>query len=106
MIAAESALAFGPPEVIGPQVDHLRTLSAEPNVDVLIRPSCASDHPRRGSGFTLLDFDDRDDPSVVYIEVPKGARYFDRPAEVQDYEYVFDLIMSRSIPIEEWEQAR
>jgi hypothetical protein len=30
------------------------------------------------------------------------ARYFDQPAERDDYEYVFDLISSKSIPIKEW----
>jgi hypothetical protein len=52
--------------------------------------------------FSPLDFDDAEDPSVVYVEIPKGARYFDRPGDVADYEYVFDTIARKSTPIEEW----
>lgn len=58
-------------------------------------------YPGRGS-FTLLDFDNDDDPSVAYVEIPKGARYFDRPDDYADYEYMFDKISGRSIPIGEW----
>jgi hypothetical protein len=49
-----------------------------------------------------LDFDDDEDPSVAYVEVPMGARYFDRPADRGDYEYVFDMLFDMSTPIEEW----
>jgi transcriptional regulator with XRE-family HTH domain len=100
-VVGETALRFGPPDALEPQVDRLRALSSDPNVDVRVLPFSTRTYPRRGK-FTLLDFDADDDPSLVYVEVPKGARYFDRPADLEEYEYVFDLISRKSIPINEW----
>ena len=99
----EGALLCGPPDVMEPQIEHLRALSERPKVDVRVVPFSAGMFPRLGS-FTLLDFDDEEDPSVAYVEVPKGARYFDRAEDREDYEYVFNIIMSKSIEIGEWNQ--
>ena len=100
-VMAETALRFGPPDVLEPQIERLHALSSDPNVDVRVLPFSTRTYPRRGR-FTLLDFHNDDDPSLVYVEVPKGARYFDRPADLEEYEYVFDLITRKSIPINEW----
>lgn len=101
VVMVETALRFGPPDVLEPQIECLRSLSADPDVDVLVLPFSTRTYPRRGR-FTLLDFASDDDPSLVYVEVPKGARYFDRPADLEEYEYVFDLITGKSVPITEW----
>ena len=102
VVMGEGALLLGAPEIMEPQVAHLRALSERPDVDVRVWPFEAGMYPRRGS-FVLLDFDNREeDPSVAYVEVPLGARYLDRPAERADYEYVFEVILGRSIGIKEW----
>jgi transcriptional regulator with XRE-family HTH domain len=103
LIMEEGALAFGPPDVMTEQVDHLRTMASRPNIEILVLPFSAGTYPRRGT-FTLLDFKDMEDPSVVYVEIPMGAKYFDRPTEREDYEYVFGIIKGKSIPIKEWKQ--
>jgi hypothetical protein len=101
VVMGEGALRCGPPEVMEPQIRHIRSLSERPDIDVRVLAFSAGLYPRRGS-FMLLDFDDDEDPSVAYVEVPMGARYFDRPAERSDYEYVFDVILGKSTPIKEW----
>lgn len=103
VVMGEAALLCGTPDVMNPQVDHLRSLSERPRVDIRVVPFSTGMFPRRGS-FTLLDFDDEEDPSVAYVEVPKGARYFDRAEDRADYEYVWKIIMSKSVPIGEWQQ--
>ena len=101
VVMGEGALVCGPPDILEPQIVHMRSLSERPNIDVRVLPFSAGMYPQRGS-FMLLDFDDDEDPSVAYVEVPMGARYFDRPDERADYEYVFDIILSKSTPIKEW----
>lgn len=101
VVMGEGALRCGPRQVIKPQIEHLRALSAQPDVDIRVVPFSAGMFPRLGS-FTLLDFDDEEDPSVAYVEVPKGARYLERPEDRADYEYVFEIILSRSTPIGDW----
>jgi hypothetical protein len=101
IVLGEAALRLvvGSAEVMASQIEHLRAA----RVDVRVLPFIAGAYPRRGS-FALLDFEHDDDPSVAYVEGPGAARYFDRPAERAEYEHVFDLIMKRSIPIEEWHE--
>ena len=102
-VLTEAALLFGPDDVMAAQLDHLRSVSAKPNVEVRILPFSAHTYPRRGS-FILLDFEGDADPSVAYVEVPKGARYFDRPEDLREYEYVYDIIVKKSTPIGKWKQ--
>ncbi len=103
-VTTESALLFGPEDVAAAQLDHLRTVASRPSIDVLVVPLSVWNYPRRGS-FALLDFDDPDeDPSVAYVEVPRGARYFDRDDDRAEYEYVFGIITDKSVPIEEWKR--
>jgi hypothetical protein len=103
VVLGEGALrkVVGSPEVMAAQLDHLRSADAHPLVEVRVLPFGAGAVPRRGS-FDLLDFVDEDDPSVAYVELPFGARYFDRPSERADYEFVFDLVAAKTIPINDW----
>ncbi len=70
-IMSESALRFGPDDIMGPQLEHLRSVSERENVNVLVLPFSARTYPRRGA-FALLDFLDEEDPSLAYVEVPTG----------------------------------
>jgi transcriptional regulator with XRE-family HTH domain len=100
-IMAEATILSGSRSMMDPQIEHLRRLSSRPNIDIRLLPLSVMAYPRRGR-FILFDFPDKDDPSIAYVEVPSGAQYFDQPAERDDYEYVFDLINGKSIPIKEW----
>ena len=99
VVMGEAALSIvaGSVDTMTAQIEHLRSSAA----DVRVLPFAAGAYLRRGS-FALLDFEDPDDPSVAYVEGPGGARYFDRPAERAEYEYVFASVQQRAIPIEEW----
>jgi len=99
IIMGEAALRLtaGSPDVMAAQLDHLCAVTAAARV----LPFSAGAYPRRGS-FALLDFDDDEDPSVAYVEGPGGARYYDRPDDRAEYEYVWQLLFDKSIPIKEW----
>ena len=100
-VTSETALRFGPDDILQPQVEHLRAVSETTHVEVLVLPFSARTYPRWGA-FKLLNFDTPEDPSVVYVEVPGGARYFEKHAERAPYEMTFDIIARKSIPIGEW----
>ena len=99
VIIGEGALALiaGSPEIMTAQAERLRSVGAE----VRVLPFTAGPSPRR-SGFALLDFDDVDDPSVVYVEGGGIARYLDKPDDWTDYEFVWRILMEKSISIREW----
>jgi len=52
--------------------------------------------------FRILDFDDPEDPDVVYLESHVGALYLQEAAEVEEYRRIFDLISKDAIPVEEY----
>jgi hypothetical protein len=52
--------------------------------------------------FRILDFDDPDDPDVVYLESHVGALYLEEPAEVNEYRRIFELIRADAIPVEDY----
>ncbi|MCY7343996.1 MAG: helix-turn-helix domain-containing protein [Pseudonocardia sp.] len=106
VVVGESALRMvaGSPAIMAAQVAYLRSPDAHPHVDVRVLPFAAGPWPPRGS-FDLLDFVDDEDPSVAYVELPFGARYFDRPEDRAEYEFVFDLVAAKAIPINDWSPA-
>jgi len=50
----------------------------------------------RGS-FTLLEFADLEEPSVVYVESPAGARLIEKPAQFASHREVFKSLTKQSI---------
>jgi transcriptional regulator with XRE-family HTH domain len=100
IILSEGAmrLVAGSPEIMKAQIDHLRQVDAT----VLVLPFSAGAYPLR-RGFALLDFADADDPSIAYIDGPPAAAYLDQPDDRAEYEFVWQVIEAKSIPIKEWQ---
>ena len=98
IIMSEGALRLlaGSRSIMKAQIDHLRRADAT----VLVLPFSAGTYPLRGS-FALLDFASDEDPSIAYIDGPPAARY--QPDERGEYEFVWQVIEDKSIPIEEWQ---
>lgn len=90
----------GSAEIMAAQIDHLRRLDRDATA-IRVLPFTAGAYPVT-SRFELLQFNDHYDPSVVYVEFSGGARYVEQADQVARYEHVFDLLMSRTVPIEEW----
>lgn len=101
--AGALSLVVGSPDLMAAQLDHLRRLDRDGVATVRVLPWSAGAYPMRGS-FTLLDFDDEEDPPVAYVESSVGAKYLEQPAERRPYEHVFELLTGRSVPIEEWKR--
>lgn len=104
VILGEGALllAAGGPQVLTAQIEHLRS-DAHPNIRVRVVPFAAGAYPKRGN-FSLFEFDDEEDPAVVYVEGAGAAKYLDKPSDWTDYETVWDILTQKSIPIGEWKR--
>ena len=59
-------------------------------------------HAAMAGAFRILDFEDPDDPDVVYLEPHIGALYLEEPAEVDEYRRIFQMISKDAVPIEGW----
>ena len=89
----------GSADVLAAQIDHLRKAAQLENIEILVLPWSAGAHAAMAGAFRIMDFDDPEDPDVVYLESHVGALYLEEPAEVQEYRRIFDLICKVSVPI-------
>lgn len=81
---------IGGREVLLGQLRRLLEVAELPNVSLQILPFDAGAVVL--SPFTILDFPDPEDPSVIYIEHQAGASYAERPAEVRNCSLIFDSL--------------
>jgi transcriptional regulator with XRE-family HTH domain len=101
--AGALTLVVGSEAVMEDQVAHLRAISGEGLVDVRILPWSAGAYPSMKGSFTILDFDDPDDPALVYLEAHVvGGRYLEQRAQVEEYRRLFGLLYERAMPAEEY----
>lgn len=100
--AGALSLVFGSPQIMAAQLDHLRRLDRDGAATVRVLPWSAGAYPVK-SGFDILEFDDQDDPTVVYVEFSAGARYIEQPSQLAEHEHMFGVLLNRTVSIEEWE---
>lgn len=92
----------GGEQVLKAQIEHLRRLAGAETVDIRVLPFSVGAHAAMAGAFRILEFDDPDDPDVVYLEPHVGALYLEEQAEVDEYRRIFDLIRKDAIPVEEY----
>src|SRR2546430_2015192 len=101
--AAVLTRPVGDEQVMAEQIARLRELAALDHVDIRVLPWEAGAHAAMHIGaFMILDFDDPDDPAVVFLESHTFARYLEKPDELSEYRRVFELIYQETVPIEEY----
>lgn len=93
---------IGGEDVLKAQIEHLSRLNQRDNVHIKVLPWSVGAHAAMAGAFRILDFDDPEDPDVVYLESHVGALYLQEPAEVDEYRRIFELINKDAIPVEEY----
>jgi transcriptional regulator with XRE-family HTH domain len=88
--------------VLKGQLEHLRRVARRDEVRIGVLPWSVGAHAAMAGAFRILDFDDPEDPDVVYLESHVGALYLQEPAEVDEYRRIFDLVSKDAIPVEEY----
>jgi transcriptional regulator with XRE-family HTH domain len=92
----------GGPDVLKTQIEHLRNLARRDNVDIRVLPFSVGAHAGMAGAFRVLDFEDPEDPDIVYLESHVGALYLEEAEEVGEYRRVFELIWAESVPLENY----
>jgi transcriptional regulator with XRE-family HTH domain len=90
------------PSVMRRQYDRLRQVAGDGTVELRVLPFRAGGHSGLLGAFTILEFDDPEDPAVAYIQSYAGARYDDQASQVDPYRQVYDDLWQRSVPLEEF----
>lgn len=98
-IIDESALRkkVGGAEVMREQLLHLAERAALPTVIVQVLPDEAGVHAGMDGTFVILNFQHKDDPSVMYLEYPTGSLHIEKPEEVAEAKLVFDRLRSEAL---------
>jgi hypothetical protein len=100
-VLGEAALTrvVGGADVLREQIRALRKLTDQMHIDIRYLPWKLGAHAAvHAGGFTIFDFADPD-PAVVYIQAYTGARYLERPAELDQYRHILTSVYAQSIPI-------
>lgn len=80
-------------EVMRAQIEKLIQLNEEANtIKIQVLPLDVGLHPGTAGAFTLLDFPNPVDPSLVYIENRMDGLYLEEPDEVEAYRDAWDDI--------------
>ena len=102
MTAGVMGLVVGSREVMEAQIAHLLALTAGGGVEVRVLTATNGVHSAMRGPFTIMDFDDPDDPSLVYVETLVGSRFVERPEQVADFRRAFQQIQAQAVSLEEY----
>ncbi|WP_053694148.1 helix-turn-helix domain-containing protein [Streptomyces sp. WM6372] len=95
----ESALrrVVGGREVMRGQLDHLTRLGSHPHITVQVLPHGVGAHPGVSGQFSLLEFADATDVSVVYLERFTSDLYLEKRSEVRLYRDMYAHLQAQAL---------
>jgi hypothetical protein len=99
MVLGESAIRtqVGDDAVMRAQLRHLIDVAERPSVTLQVLPFSTAAHVQPISPFTILEFDEPTDPTVVYLEHLTGCLFVEEKAEVRRYKVVFDHLCAEAL---------
>jgi len=97
-VVDESALRriVGNRRIMREQLERLIDLSREPHVTVQVLPFTVGAHPGMVGTFSLLEFSDAADSSVVYLEGVTSDLYLEKHTEVQHYSVMYEHLRAQA----------
>lgn len=87
----------GGPAVMRGQLRRLIDIAGRSNVTLQVLPFTTAAHVHPISPFTILEFPDAGDPTVVYTEHLTGSLFLENPAEISRYTVVFDHLRAEAL---------
>jgi transcriptional regulator with XRE-family HTH domain len=87
--------------VMRAQFRHLIEVAEFPRVTLQVVPFASGSHAGESGSFTVLRFEERDLPDVVYLEQLTGAIYLDQRADVERYLEVVNELSTEALTPDE-----
>jgi transcriptional regulator with XRE-family HTH domain len=94
----------GDAAVMRAQFRHLIEIAELPHVTLQVIPFAKGAHAGESGSFTVLRFEERDLPDVVYLEQLTNAVYLEQRSDVERYLHVVDEISSEALTPDETTQ--
>jgi transcriptional regulator with XRE-family HTH domain len=90
----------GGPVVMRHQLAHLLVVAGLPGVTLQVLPFDTGAHAGHDGPFSIVEFHDRSDSEVVYVESTAGPIYLEKDREVRASSEVFDRLRAAALPPE------
>ncbi|HEX3751613.1 MAG TPA: helix-turn-helix transcriptional regulator [Streptosporangiaceae bacterium] len=99
MILDEAVIrrTIGGPEVMRDQLARLVEASRKPNVTLQVLPFSTGSHAGLRGPFSILEFPERADPDVAYVESVAGIIYLEKEREVRTAAEAFDRLRAAAL---------
>ncbi|MER6048112.1 helix-turn-helix domain-containing protein [Streptomyces sp. BHT-5-2] len=99
VVLDESALrrVVGSHLIMREQLEHLVEVSKLPHVTVQVLPYDAGAHAGMSGTFSILEFDDAADSSVVYIEGVTSDLYLEKTNDVHKYTIMYEHLRAQAL---------
>jgi hypothetical protein len=91
----------GGTDVMRAQLLWLAEAAELDTVTIRVIPNDVGAHPGMDGSFTLLEFQDPEDPPLLYAEYPTGAVHVERPEEVSSARLIFDMALSVALSLDD-----
>jgi transcriptional regulator with XRE-family HTH domain len=88
---------IGGPEVMRDQLARLVEASKKPNVTLQVLPFSTGSHAGLRGPFSILEFPERADPDVAYVESVAGIIYLEKEREVRTAAEAFDRLRAAAL---------
>ncbi|MGW9348022.1 helix-turn-helix domain-containing protein [Nocardiopsis flavescens] len=87
----------GSPATMAEQLTHLENLALRHNIDIHVLPFTSGSHLGMTGSFTILDFPEPRDPSLVYVGTAADGLYLEQPGEVERYNLAFGNVQGAAL---------
>ncbi|MBL3669358.1 helix-turn-helix domain-containing protein [Streptomyces sp. M2CJ-2] len=91
----------GSRQVMREQLEHVMELSQLPHITVQVLPFEVGAHSGINGQYSILEFADAADSSVVYIEGVTSDLYLEKPHDVQKYTVMYEHLRAQSLNVEQ-----
>jgi transcriptional regulator with XRE-family HTH domain len=74
------------------QLEHLEHLALRHNIDIQVLPFDNGAHLGMAGAFTILDFPEPRDPSIVYVSTAADGLYLEQASDIERYNMTFSNV--------------
>lgn len=102
-VVDEAALrrTVGNPHTMVEQLNCLVEASRQPNVTLQVMPFAAGAHPGVNGQYTILEFPETSDSTVVYLEGVTNDLYLEKVHDVQHYSIMYEHLRAQALSPEQ-----
>ncbi|MET9319470.1 helix-turn-helix transcriptional regulator [Streptomyces sp. NPDC003038] len=87
----------GSRDVMREQLEHVAHLGTQPHITVQVLPHDVGAHPGVSGQFSLLEFADTTDASVVYVEKFTSDLYLEKRSDVRIYANIYAHVQAQAL---------